>query len=253
MKSLLRTLTLLFLACRCTFTLAAQEIRIAAASDLNSVLPGIAEQFERENHCKVVVSYGSSGNFFQQLSNGAPFDIFLSADAEYPHRLQKAGFLVGDPVQYAEGQLVLWVRKALSPQPVDLKFLLTERVRKVAIANPQHAPYGKAAVSALQAAHLYDRVSAKLVLGENVSQAALFARSGAADAAILPLSLVMTPALKQAGSHSAVSRDSYPPILQVAVAMRASKQPNLAAAFLSFLASAKIQDRLREAGFITRK
>ena len=148
----------------------AEEILVAAAADLNQALPVIAEQFERESGNRVKVSFGSSGNFFAQIQNGAPFDVFFSADIDFPKRLEAAGLTEpGSLYEYAVGKIVLWVPNG-SGLDVGrgLSALLDPQVRKIAIANPMHAPYGKAAMAALQHEQLYERVKDKLVLGENI-------------------------------------------------------------------------------------
>ena len=231
----------------------AQEIRVAAASDLTAALPAIVQEFEQENHCKLTLTFGSSGNFFQQLQNGAPFDVFLSADRQYPELLEKAGLTVpGTRLDYATGQLVLWVRNDSSVDLAKgLKGLASASVKKIAIANPRHAPYGRAAEAALKAEGVYDEVSSKLVLGENVSQAATFAQTGNADAGILPLSLALNPTMKAAGRYVPVPTSEYPPIRQAAIAMKGSKSPDLAKKFVQFLSSDSAGRTLREFGFDT--
>src|SRR5262245_24730695 len=158
----------------------AQTLTIAAASDLQAVLPIIAQNFEQQTGVTARLTFGSSGNFFSQLQNGAPFDLFLSADLEYPQQLIKGGQGVADTlVEYASGRIVLWARSdaGLDVQQ-GLRMLTDPRVRRVAIANPEHAPYGRAAVAALRHERLYDVVQPKLVFGENISQAAQFVQSG---------------------------------------------------------------------------
>ncbi len=244
----------LLLALLLTTTAFAQEIRIAAASDLSSALPEIVKQFEASSPCRAVVSYGSSGNFFQQLQNAAPFDVFLSADLEYPQNLQVAGLTVSNTLTpYASGKLVLWARhEAKLDLSQGLKVLATSAVHKVAIANPQHAPYGKAAVAALRSAGLYDQLSAKLVLGENVSQAAVFAQSGNAEAGLIPLSLALSPAMRSAGSYIELPTSSYPPIHQAAVVLKTSKNQPCATKLVLFLKSDKAQHTLQQFGFSTQ-
>ena len=154
----------------------AQEFTIAAAADLQSAMQEISTRFEQKTNSHIKVIYGSSGNFAQQIQNGAPFDMFFSANLDYPKRLQASGLSEPDSFyQYARGKIVVWVR---NDSPVDvhsgLQSLLAPSVRKIAIANPQHAPYGMAAVSAMQTEGVYDKVKDKLVLGENISQTASF-------------------------------------------------------------------------------
>ncbi len=231
----------------------AQEIHVAAASDLTVAMPVLAQQFERQTHCKVIVSFGSSGNFYQQLQNGAPFDVFLSADTQYPQSLQDDGLAMpGTYREYASGKIVLWVRgESRLDLSQGLKALTNQMVRKVAIANPQHAPYGAAATSALKVEGIYDQVSAKLVLGENISQAALFVQSGNADAGIIAYSLAMSPAMKSAGRFVEVPATEYRPIRQAAVVMKNAKNTEAAKQFVEFLSSDPARRTLQLNGFST--
>lgn len=235
-------------------TASAQELRVAAASDLTAALPAITQQFERDAHCKIVASFGSSGNFYQQLQNGAPFDVFLSADSQYPQKLQDAGLTASKTLtHYALGKLVLW---AASNSRIDLspgvKALLEPAVKKIAMANPQHAPYGKAALAALKTEGVYDQVSSKIVLGENVAQAALFAQSGNVDVGLLPLSLALNPTMKSAGRYIEIPASDYPPIEHAAVVMKSSKNVELAARFVRFLSTPAAQATLKQFGFVTK-
>jgi molybdate transport system substrate-binding protein len=228
------TVASLLLACR---FVAAQGLTVAAASDLQSALPGMAAQFEKETGQQVRLIFGSSGNFFTQAQNGAPFDAFLSADIDYPRRLEGAGLIEpGSLYEYATGHIVLWTR---NDSGIDVKrglTVLTEaRVRRVAIANPEHAPYGRAAVAALRHEKLYERVRQKLVLGENISQAAQFAQTGSADVGLLALSLARSPALKNSGTYVEVPESWYPPIEQAAVVLASSRQKALARQFIEYL------------------
>ena len=171
----------------------AQEITVAAAADLQFAMQDLAARFQKETGKSVKLTYGSSGNFFQQLQNGAPFDMFFSANLDYARKLEAAGLTEpGSLYPYATGKIVLWVA---NQSKVDigsgLSALLNPAVRKIAIANPQHAPYGQAAVAALKQENLYDKIAGKLVLGENISQTASFVVSGAADAGIVALSLAV--------------------------------------------------------------
>ena len=186
----------------------------------------------------VSVTYGSSGNFYSQISNGAPFDVFLSADADYPRRLEQAGLAdPGSTCLYAVGRIVVWVPRTspLDVASLGLQVLTDPRARKVAIANPEHAPYGRAAVTAMKSAGVYDAVAGKLVLGENVSQAAQFVDTGAADAGIIALSLALAPPLAGRGTFALVPADLYPPIEQGAVVLRQAGNHALAISFLDFV------------------
>lgn len=234
---------------------AAQSLTVAAASDLQTVLPEIARRFERETKIPVKTIFGSSGNFFAQIQNGAPFDLFFSADVEYPGRLDDQGLAVrGSLYEYAVGRIVLWTRKD-SGVDVSLGFgiLASPRVRRIAIANPEHAPYGRAAVAALQHENLYAELQRKLVLGENVSQAAQFVQSGNADAGIIALSLAMSPPLRNAGTMYQIPDDWYRPIIQEALILQSSRQQEAAKQFLAFLRRPEIARILEQAGFAVKK
>src|SRR5215468_2249755 len=226
-------------------------LRIAAASDLQFVLPALTARFERETHQTVDVSFGSSGNFFAQLQNGAPFDIFFSANLDYPRKLDTAGLVEpGSYFEYATGKIVVWV-------PADSKLdintgarsLLNPAVKKIAIANPQHAPYGQAAVAALKKEGVYDKISEKLVLGENVSQTASFVASGAADVGIVALSLALGPNMKDKGRFKEVPADAYPPIEQACVILKSSQAKGASQEFLQFVRRSETQEILRAYGF----
>jgi molybdate transport system substrate-binding protein len=242
------TVASLLLACR---LVAAQGLTVAAASDLQSALPELTAQFEKETGQQVRLIFGSSGNFFTQAENGAPFDVFLSADIDYPRRLEGAGLIErGSLYEYATGHIVLWTR---TDSGIDVKrglTVLTEaRVRRVAIANPEHAPYGRAAVAALRHEKLYERVRQKLVLGENISQAAQFAQSGSADVGVVALSLALSPALKSSGTYVEVPESWYPPIEQAAVVLASSRQKALARQFIEYLKRPDTLRVLRSYGF----
>ncbi|HEY3927803.1 MAG TPA: molybdate ABC transporter substrate-binding protein [Candidatus Koribacter sp.] len=226
----------------------AQELHVAAAADLSSALPKLVQQFESAEHCRVIVSYGSSGNFFQQLQNGAPFDVFLSADVQYPQHLSESGLTAGNTVEYASGRIVLWTRNNSHLEiSKGLKSLVSAQT--IAIANPAHAPYGRAAVSAIRSEGLYNQLSPKFVLGENISQAALFAQSGSADAGILALSLAFSPSMQSSGHYVEVPTSEYPPLRQAAVVMKSSKQQALAKRFVAFLSTDPARKILQQFGF----
>ncbi len=197
----------------------AQDLTVAAASDLQSVFTTVADRFERETGHPVKLTFGSSGNFFTQIQNGAPFDLFFSADIDYPRQLEAAHLTEpGSLYEYAQGQIVLWTRTNTGLDlSRGLPVLNDARVKHIAIANPEHAPYGRAAVAALQHEKLYDTVRGKLVLGENISQAAQFAQSGNAEVGIVALSLALAPAMRESGVYVAIPPAFYPPIEQAAI------------------------------------
>lgn len=224
----------------CFFVLAsslgAQTLRVAAAADLQFAMNDLAGQFEKKTGTKVAVSYGSSGNFRAQIQNGAPFDAFFSADMSYPQQLVSEGFAEAQSlVVYAQGHLVLWAPTDTNLHLADRGFeaLTDPRVERIAIANPEHAPYGRAAVAALQKAGLYDQIKSKLVFGENVSQAAQFTQSGSSQVGIIARSLIFAPSM-QGGESWEIPASLYPPLQQGAVIINSSPNKAAARAFIAF-------------------
>ncbi|MGA2202747.1 MAG: molybdate ABC transporter substrate-binding protein [Terriglobales bacterium] len=230
----------------------AQEIVVAAAADMSAALPQLVAAYAQKTGLTVKLSFGSSGNLTNQIRNGAPFDAFLSADEDYPQQLIAEGLALKTTLcRYAIGRLVLWVP---ADSPLDLsklgmKALLDPSVKKISIANPAHAPYGRAAEAALRHFGIYDRVSSRLVLGENVSQAAQFVESGNAQAGLIALSHALAPALKDKGRYWTVPLDAYPTLNQAAVVLSRSKQPDAARRFLEFLRSPEAASLLSTYGF----
>src|SRR6267378_95532 len=216
-----------------------REIRVAAAADMKFAMEELSGKFEKQSETRVNVTYGSSGNFFSQFQNSAPFDVFFSADIEYPKKLEAAGLAEPSTLcQYAVGRIVIWT-------PADAKVdvtkhgwqtLLDARVEKIAIANPEHAPYGRAAVAALQKAGIYESVKAKLVYGENISQAAQFVQSGNAQAGIVAKSLAVSPAMRD-GKRWEIPADMHPALEQGAIVLKDAKNKDAARAFLEFVKS----------------
>jgi molybdate transport system substrate-binding protein len=231
---------------------AEMPLTIAAASDLQPVLPALVERFKTQTGHQVRLTFGSSGNFFSQIQNGAPFDLFLSADVEYPMRLETLRLTEpGSLYRYATGRIVLWSRKDTGIElQRGLPVLIESAIRRIAVANPAHAPYGRAAVAALQHQGLYDRVRSKLVIAENISQAAQFVESGNAEVGILALSLAVSPALRQRGTYYEIPPTAYPPIQQAAVILKTTRPPDAARQFLAFLQQPESRRLLREAGFM---
>jgi len=227
-----------------------QTITVAAASDLRPALQEIATKFEHQKGVKVSLVFGSSGNLQAQVRNGAPFDVFLSADSAYTAALVKDG-LANKPVTYAYGFLVAYGRTGLSDAKKEpsLKDLLTGgSVQRIAIANPEHAPYGRAAIATLRSLGIESVVAGKLVMAENVAQAVQFVDSGNAQIGLVAGSLV---SLRKAPDFSImqVPLELYPPIEQTGVVVRASKQPKAAAEFLAFLSSPEAREVLQRFGF----
>jgi molybdate transport system substrate-binding protein len=227
-------------------------VTVAAASDLTYAMNEIAANFEKATGCTVRLSLGSSGNFLTQIENGAPFDVFFSADIAYPEKLEAEGLAApGSAYVYAIGKIALWTR---NDSRVDvgrgLAALREPSVRKIAIANPEHAPYGRAAEQALRQSGVYEAVKDRLVLGENISQAAEFVESGNADAGILALSLVVSPAMKDKGRAWNIPEKFYTPIEQGAVVLRAAANPQGAREFLDYIKMPATAALLERYGFV---
>lgn len=228
------------------------ELVIAAAADLSSALQELSDGFEKQTGIKVKLSFGASGALTQQIQNGAPFDLFFSADMDYPRQLITAGAADGSTLyQYAVGKLVLWV-PADSPLDVEhkgMQILLDPSVKKISIANPQHAPYGRAAVATLKHYDLYDQVADLLVLGENISQAAQFVESGNAQAGFVALAHAASPAMKGKGKYWQVPAEAYPALAQGVVVLSHSPHKKEAADFLEYIKTKNSGDVLRKYGF----
>jgi molybdate transport system substrate-binding protein len=229
----------------------AQAVNVAAAADLKFAMAELAAQFEKASGAKLDVTYGSSGNFLTQIENGAPFDLFFSADSEYPKKLEAAGLAEpGTLREYAVGRIVIWTPSdnEINAAIDGWKRLLAQRVKKIAIANPEHAPYGRAAVAAIKKAGIYEQVKDKLIYGENISQAAEFVQSGNAQAGIVALSLALSPAMKN-GNRWEIPADSYPPIKQAVIVLKASKNKDASRRFLEFVGGPQGREILQRFGF----
>jgi molybdate transport system substrate-binding protein len=230
----------------------AQEITVAAAADMSAALPELVAAYTKKTGHTVKLSFGSSGNLTNQIRNGAPFDVFFSADEEYPQQLISEGLASKDTLyRYGVGRLVLWVP---NDSPLDLsklgmKALLDPSVKKIAIGNPTTAPYGRAAAAALRHFEIYDQVSNRLVVGENISQAAQFVESGNAQAGLIALSHALAPAMKDKGRYWTVPLDAYPTLNQAVVVVSRSKQSDAARRFLDFLRTPEANALLAADGF----
>ena len=228
------------------------ELVVAAAADLSSALQEISDGYEKKTGVKVKLSFGASGALTQQIQNGAPFDLFFSADMDYPRQLIAAGAADGATLyQYAVGRLVLWV-PADSPLDVEhkgIQILLDPAVKKISIANPQHAPYGRAAAATLKHYGMYDQVADRLVLGENISQAAQFVESGNAQAGFVALAHAAAPSMKGKGKYWEVPAEAYPQLAQGAVVLSHSEHKKEAAEFLEYVKTKETGDLLGKYGF----
>jgi molybdate transport system substrate-binding protein len=230
-----------------------EALTIAAAADLNFAFKDLVAEFEKKSGTHVKLSLGSSGNFFSQIQHGAPFDLYFSADVRYPQKLVQTGHAVpGSLYRYAVGRIVVWVPTGspFAVEKIGMEALLDPSIKKVAIANPKHAPYGRAAVSALEHFKVYDLVKEKLVLGENVSQAAQFVESGAADIGIVALSLALAPPMREAGKYWEIPSAAHPPLEQGAVVLTSATNQRAANAFLEFLKGSDGKRVMSSYGFV---
>ena len=230
-----------------------REVVVAAAADLKFALDEILEAFRgRHPDIQVRVTYGSSGNFFAQLSNRAPFDIYFSADVDYPRQLIAQGLASKDTeFLYAVGRIVVWApsRSTIDLERLGIQALLDPSVRKVAIANPQHAPYGRAAVAAMKTLGVYDQVQERFVYGENIAQTAQFIHTGAADIGIIALALALAPALRDEGRYWEIPFEAYPRMDQGGVILPWAKDREAAQALRTFVLGPEGKAILRAYGF----
>jgi len=228
---------------------APREVRVLAAADLQPVLPALADAFEHATGIKLIASYGSSATLSTQILNGDPADLFLSADYTFPEAVVAANLAdTPEPIAYARGILVLWARKDSPLQPLTQNTLGEGHFTSLAIANPDHAPYGRAAVAALTLMKLYDSLKPHLVIAENVAQTAQFVESGNAQLGLISLTTASTQHMKDAGSFIRIPAGAYPPMRQCAVVMKKSEHAADAHAFLDWLRSPAIQRNLPQYG-----
>ncbi len=249
----MKRLTSTFLAFALLFSLRpalAGSLTIAAASDLKYAMAEVVKNFRAQRpDDKIEVIYGSSGKFFTQLSNDAPFDMYFSADIEYPRQLEKKGLTSGATKPYAVGRIVLW---SLKPELAKsaLKDLPSAAIRKFAIANPQHAPYGLRAKEAMEHQGVWEAMQPKLVMGENIAHTAQFIDSGAADAGIIALALVLSPNMQGKGAWTLIPDAWHEPLEQgYAITKRAAANP-LAKDFASYMDSEPAREVMRRYGFV---
>lgn len=256
MPSFLSFLTLAVVMALSPAMLRAQERpvpNIAAASDLKFAMEEIAAAYEADTGHKVQLTFGSSGNFFRQISEGAPFQMFMSADEGFVRQLNEAGKTVDEGMLYAIGRIVLFAPKGsplqVDAEAADLKKAVADgRVQRFAIANPEHAPYGRAAEQALRSHGLWDAIQPKLVLGENVSQAAQFATSGSAQGGIFAYSLALAPAVGDLGTYVLLPAEQHEPLLQRMVLLKGA--PPAAHDFYAYVQKAPARTIFRKYGFV---
>jgi len=230
-------------------------LRVAAAADLEPVLPSILDQFRQATGIRAEATFQASAALTMQIQNGAPFDLFLSADLGYPKRLIDAGLAdtggspdPASPIVYAQGTLVLFARKDSHLPPPSLELLRNLGLHRLAIANPERAPYGRAAVAALTSLNLYSALKPRIVTAENISQAAQFVDSGNADAGLISLTSTLTPRLAASGAYFVIPPELYPPIKQGAVIVTNTTQRAAARKLLDYLLSAPVQALFAQSG-----
>jgi len=228
----------------------AQRLTIAAAADLKFALAEVVEQFRATRPgARVEVVYGSSGKFYTQIRNGAPFDLYFSADIQFPQKLEQDGLTAGPPRQFAIGRIVLWsLRPELGRMP--LKDLARAPIRRFAIANPQHAPYGQRAREALEHQGVWAALEGKLVQGENIAHTAQFVDTGAAEAGIVALALVLAPTLQGKGVWTLIPEEWHAPLEQGYVITRRGANNPLAREFADYMASEPARGIMRRYGFV---
>ncbi|MDP4208419.1 MAG: molybdate ABC transporter substrate-binding protein [Bacteroidota bacterium] len=231
-----------------TNLLNAQTLTITAAADLRYAMDEVVKAY-KQTHPKteIKVNYGSSGTAFQQISNGAPFDIFFSADIMYPQKLKEQGLTATDPKLYAIGYIVVWSNQIDVSKGINS--LLDTKVSKIAIANPDHAPYGKRAEESMKYYNIYNKVKNKLVFGENISQAAQFVQTGNAEIGILALSLACSPVMKDKGKYTVIDDKSHSPLEQAYVILKGAKNNKEAYSFVEFVASFAARTIFKTYGF----
>lgn len=237
----------------------ATPLLVAAASDLQAVLPGIVALYKQQTCQDVVLTFGSTGTLAQQIENGAPYDVFMAADVSYIDGLKSKGLVIADTAQlYGQGRIVLALNKqsglasSLGAQLVAplqgtglAAFLTNSAVNQIAIANPDHAPYGRAAMQALQAAGIWEQVKPKLVLGENITQALQYVQTGNAPVGIVALSVSNVPEI----SYTLIDAKLHDPLNQMAAVIARSQQPNAARAFIVFVNGSQGRPIMKQYGF----
>jgi molybdate transport system substrate-binding protein len=233
-------------------------VLVAAASDLSFPIKEIIGQFEQHTGNTVKLTLGSSGNFQAQIANGAPFDVFLSADVDYVRQLERRALVEpGSLYIYAEGRIVVWVRNnsPIDVQRLGMESLVQPAAKHIVIANPDVAPYGRAAVAALRHFNMYDRVASRLVIGENIAQAAQFVSSGAADIGIIAHSIALSNPMRAAGKYWEIPADAHPHLDQgMAILTQARKGGHFDAAnaFYQWFRNDSSRAILKKYGFSLR-
>ncbi|MEO7801137.1 MAG: molybdate ABC transporter substrate-binding protein [Ginsengibacter sp.] len=236
----------------CCDAVAQKKITVAVAANMQYTIAALKKEFNKTDRTEIVVVLGSSGKLTQQIMQSAPFHIFISADTIYPQKLADKGFALAVPKVYAEGLLVLWTVKPNLQPTVDLKLLLRNNIRHIALAKPETAPYGAAAEFILKKYNLYKKVLSKIVTGESITQTSQFIATQAADIGFTAKSIVISDEMKGKGKYVELDPNDYPPIRQAAVLLEHAAQNNQAEAkkFYDFLYSAKAKAIYKKFGYI---
>jgi molybdate transport system substrate-binding protein len=238
---------LVLLFATCSPTVQRQEITVAAASDLTPAFEEIGRSFEQATGIKVVYSFGSTGNLARQIENGAPMDVFAAANVEYVDGLERKGLIIpGTKALYARGRITIWLREESGLPVAKLSDLVQPAIKRIAIANPEHAPYGIAAREALQSAGIWDAVKERLVLGENVRMTLQYAETGNVDVAIVALSLSM----QSKGRWILIPEELHKPLNQALAVVKSTKHEEQARAFAAFINGPQGRPIMRKYGFL---
>lgn len=248
----MKSFRLLFVACFLLLATAAQaeKITIAAAADLKFALDEIVTGFNKSHSGdEVQVVYGSSGKFHTQIQQGAPYDLFFSADIGYPRELAKQGLAASEAKPYAVGRIVLWSAD-MDATKMTLTSLADPKIAKIAIANPKHAPYGKRAEEALRSAGLWDKLQPKLVFGENIAQTAQYVQSGNAQMGILALALVLNPELSKKGGYYLIPDTMHNPLEQGFIITKMGANKIIAKQFADYMGSKQVRSIMTKYGFV---
>lgn len=243
-------LSLLFIFFSFGYAKSSDTLTIAVASDLSFAMKELITDFKTtQPNANIKLISGSSGKFYHQIINGAPYDLYFSADISYPKKLLKSGYAVGDVSLYAIGRIVLWSSK-VDVKKLTINSLLEDNVTKISIANPNHAPYGRRAKEFLQSNNLWEKVQPKLVYGENISQTTNYAVTGSADIGIIALSLAMAPTIADKGTYWLIPSEQHKPLEQGYAVLKRAENNQLQKAFSRYLKSDKAIKILSKYGFV---
>lgn len=233
---------------------AQEKTTIVVAANLKTAMDSIAKTYKQANPSdNIQISYGASGKFYEQISNGAPFDVFFSADMNFPTKLKENRFAISAVKLYAIGRIAIWSKK-IDPTIQKMNSLLDPKVKKISIANPTTAPYGTKAVESMKRSKIYDKVKNNLVYGENIAQAAQFVAFGAADIGIIALSDVLSPAMKkERGKYYVIPQENHAPLEQGAIILKHAKGNATATKFYDYISSEKAKAILTYYGYSQKK